>query len=114
MKLIGTAVSMYYGIGSALTVAGAGFPGSLAADHSGERDEDTDAIIKSLVDVMLKIFFYIGIVLLVWSIGMLILAFKNEDADSKSRAIMLLVVSVSLIGLRFLVSAVLGSVGFSI
>ena len=57
------------------------------------------ALMNKLLDVITTIFLYIGILLLAWSIGMLVLAFKNEDADSKSRAMMLLVVSVVLIGL---------------
>jgi hypothetical protein len=57
------------------------------------------ALMNKLLDVITTIFLYIGVLLLAWSIGMLVLAFKNEDADSKSRAMMLLVVSVVLIGL---------------
>ena len=57
------------------------------------------ALMGKILDVITTIFTYIGILLLAWSIGMLVLAFKNEDADSKSRAMMLLVVSVVLIGL---------------
>lgn len=57
------------------------------------------ALMGKILDVITTIFTYIGILLLAWSIGMLVLAFKNEDADSKSRAMMLLVVSVVLIGI---------------
>lgn len=55
---------------------------------------------KSLVQGMLgyvfTIFKYIGWLLLAWGIGQLVLAFKNEDADSKSRAMMLIVVAIIL------------------
>lgn len=74
-----------------------------AADAS---DGGMSDIINALLDVILKIFFYIGILLLAWSVGMLVLAFKNEDADSKSRSMMLLVVSIALIGLKPLLEAV--------
>ena len=37
-----------------------------------------------------------GWLLLAWGIGQLVLAFKNEDADSKSRAMMLIVVAIIL------------------
>ena len=56
--------------------------------------------ISSIVDVMFTIFMYVGIVLLIWGIGQLVLAFRNEDADSKTRAIMLLVAAAALLGLR--------------
>lgn len=69
-------------------------------------------IVKTILEeVVLKIAFYIGIILLAWSIIMLVLAFKNEDADSKSRAIMLIVVSVVLIAIRPILSAILKSAG---
>ncbi len=69
-----------------------------------------ESIIGKVLGIVLKIFMYIGIVLLVWSIGMLILSFKNEDADSKTRAIMLLIVSIVLIALKPLVDGVLTTV----
>lgn len=59
-------------------------------------------LISKVLDIIFTIFRYIGILLLAWSIGMLVLAFKNEDADSKSRAIMMMVVSVVLIGVKTL------------
>ena len=58
---------------------------------------DEEGLIKNVLGIIFKLFRYIGILLLAWSIGMLVLAFKNEDADSKSRSIMMMVVSVVLI-----------------
>lgn len=70
---------------------------------------DIGSIVPKIVGIITQIFFYIGILLLAWSIGMLVLAFKNEDADSKSRAMLLLVVSAALIGIKPLLKGVLGS-----
>ena len=64
------------------------------------------ALMGKLLEVIVMIFRYIGILLLAWSIGMLVLAFKNEDADSKSRAMMLLVVSIILIGIEGILNLV--------
>lgn len=58
--------------------------------------------IKKVVNIVLDIFRYIGIILTLWGIGSLVMAFKNEDADSKSRAIMSLVVGIALITLKTL------------
>lgn len=69
-------------------------------------------VVKNIIKIVFDIFFYIGLVLLAWSIGMLVLAFKNEDADSKSRAIMLLIVSAVLMGIKFLFNR-LGIAGFN-
>lgn len=65
-----------------------------------------DSMFNTLVSYVCKIFFYIGAILLVWSIGQLVLAFKNEDADSKSRAIMVLVCSLLLMSVRSIYNAV--------
>lgn len=89
------------GLALAASAAGVSVPIALAEDNA------TDKVIGKILDVVTQLFFYIGIVLACWSIGMLILAFKNEDADSKSRAIMLLVVSVSLIGIKLLIGPIL-------
>ncbi len=59
----------------------------------------TGNLVKTIVDYIFEIFFYIGVFLLAWSIGSMVLAFKNEDADSKSRAAMTLVVSILLMGI---------------
>lgn len=61
-----------------------------------------DAAITKIIDIVFQIFKYIGIVLALWGAGSLILAFKNEDADSKTRAIMSLVVGISLVALEAL------------
>jgi hypothetical protein len=81
-------------------VAASAMPMSVSAGATG------GALMGKILDVITTIFTYIGILLLAWSIGMLVLAFKNEDADSKSRAMMLLVVSVVLIGIDGILSLV--------
>lgn len=55
-----------------------------------------ETLVKNLLGYVFAIFKYIGWLLLAWGIGQLVLAFKNEDADSKSRAMMLLVVAIIL------------------
>lgn len=69
--------------------------------------DTTGQIIGKVLDVIFNIFMWIGIVLLVWSIGMLIMALKEDDGASKSRAIMYLVISVVLIGFKALVGPIL-------
>ena len=110
---------MYNRVRNKLFLAGAGLGSSLAfapvayADGittpSGDAANTSNSIVKKVVTMITTIFFYIGIILLVWSIGMLALAFKNEDADSKSRAIMLMVVSIILIALKPVINGFLPS-----
>ena len=56
-------------------------------------------LIEKMVSIIGTIFQAVGAVLTVYSVGQLILAFKNEDADSKSRASTMMVVGVVLIAL---------------
>ena len=96
---------------SALALDGPLTPTAYAANDIATTNTTMNSIVTQIIGVVLQIFMYIGIILLVWSIGMLILAFKNEDADSKSRAIMLMVVSIALIALRPLVTVVVNATG---
>lgn len=62
-------------------------------------------IITSVVDnVISPIFTGIGILLAFYSVGSLMLAFKNDDPDSKSRASMTLIVAIALVGFPAFVS----------
>ncbi len=54
-------------------------------------------LVEQLIGIIGTIFIAIGVILTAYSVGQLILAFKNEDADSKSRATTMLVVAVVLI-----------------
>jgi hypothetical protein len=72
-----------------------------------------DKVVTAILSVIETMAFYIGIILLVWSVVMLVLALKNEDADSKSRAIMLIAVSIALIGIGTLLEPILEAAGFN-
>ncbi len=73
-----------------------------------------NAVLNAVLDVVFDMAFYIGIILLAWSVVMLILALKNEDADSKSRAIMLVAVSIALVGVGTLLKPILKAAGFNL
>ena len=66
-------------------------------------DDPAATTIESMIDIICTVFRYVGVVLAAYSIGALVMAFKNEDADSKSRATTLLVVACVLIGIVKLV-----------
>lgn len=84
------------------SVAAAGLVAMPFASASAE------ALVKNLLGYVFAIFKYIGWLLLAWGIGQLILAFKNEDADSKSRAMMLLIVAVILTVIGAIFNSVMG------
>lgn len=68
-------------------------------------------LISKVLGIICDIFLGIGVLLLAWSVGMLFLAFKNDDADSKSRAMMMMIVSIVLIAFKTILGGVLKSAG---
>ena len=56
------------------------------------------SILQDMIDIIGMVFTAVGIILAIYSVGTLILAFKNDDPDSKQRASTMLVVAVVLIG----------------
>ena len=84
-------------VGVAGCMAGAAFAAKQSANTKAE------GVLKNMITIIEDVFRYVGVVLAVYSIGQLIMAFKNEDADSKSRATTMLVVACVLIGIKTLV-----------
>lgn len=96
------------------TATAAMIPTAFAAgDPTGGVTANVSAnkLIGEVVEIITSIALWIGVILLVWSVVMLILALKNEDADSKSRAIMLIAVSVALVALGGLLTPILNMFG---
>ena len=60
--------------------------------------DELNDVMKNVETIVKTMFKAIGFVLVLWGAGQLILAFKNEDSDSKSRAIMSIVAGVALYG----------------
>lgn len=89
-------------------------PTAYAASSNGTGTNTGNKVLNAVLDVVFDMAFYIGIILLAWAVVMLILALKNEDADSKSRAIMLIAVSIALVGVGTLLSPILKAAGFNL
>jgi uncharacterized membrane protein HdeD (DUF308 family) len=86
--------------GSAIAASAGAMVGASATTASG--------LVNNLLGYVFGIFKYIGLLLLAWGVGQLVLAFKNEDADSKSRAMMLVVVAIILTVLSTVFNGVTG------
>ena len=84
-------------------------PTAYAADPS----VDSDKLLSQFVSIVVQLARYIGVILLVWGVVMLVLAFKNEDADSKSRAIMLIAVAVVLVAMSTFLTPIFNAIGFT-
>ena len=78
------------------------------------KNATMDGLMSSILNIIFQIFRYVGILLLVWSIAQIVMAFKNDDADSKQKGMMIAVISVVLITLSFVLKPILNTVGVSI
>lgn len=76
--------------------------GMCLANNDGNNDPAAK-VITEMINIICRVFRYVGVVLGVYSVGQLVMAFKNEDADSKSRATTMLVVAGILVGIKTLV-----------
>ena len=62
-------------------------------------------ILGGFIDFIGTIFIALGIILGAYSVGQLVLAFKNEDSDSKSRAGTMLVVAIVLVAIKPIINS---------
>ena len=83
---------------------------------SGElgKNATMDGLMSAILNIIFQIFRYVGILLLVWSVAQIVMAFKNDDADSKQKGMMIAVISIVLITLSFVLKPILTSVGVNI
>ena len=58
-----------------------------------------------IVNIVVSLFFYVGLVLLVWGIAQFVLALKRTDAESKSDAIQTIIAAIVLMALRTIIKA---------
>ena len=89
-------------------VAGSTASAALVSTSFAFASGTAEGLVKNMLSYVFAIFKYIGWLLLAWGIGQLVLAFKNEDADSKSRAMMLIVVAIILTVIGTIFKGVMG------
>lgn len=95
---------------AAAPVGGGGGGGGAGVGSSGEA---ATAIIH-LIALILDVFVYAGVVLLVYSLGNLVLSFRNEDGETKVKAIMSLVISIALVTIETLLQPMFSAFGITI
>lgn len=62
----------------------------------------------NIIRVILTIAFYVGVLITAWGIFQLIMAFRNEDAENKTKAIQVLLAGILLMGLGGIMELILG------
>lgn len=93
IKLNARTLKIVAGSTASAALVGTSFAAASAVSGGGTSAK---TLVTNMLGYVFAIFKYIGWLLLAWGIGQLVLAFKNEDADSKSRAMMLIVVAIIL------------------
>lgn len=90
-----------------IAAAGTGVTAAVAAPASVlAENADASSILSSIIGIVLGIARYVGIALLVYAIYQMIMAMKDDNADSKSRAMQLIVVSIVLIILKTIIAQI--------
>ena len=64
------------------------------------------SIMGSVIGVIITVAQYLGLLLAIWGLVMFGLAMKNEDAESKNKALMAVIAGVVLISIKFVLQAV--------
>lgn len=73
-----------------------------------------EEIMGSVLGIIFTIAMWVGVVMSVFGLFSLVLAFKNDDADAKSRATQTFIVGASLIGLKTLAGVLLTKIGVTV
>lgn len=92
-------------IAGAVAILGSCFVFAFANAGSGVKN-----VIETFLGYVLDIFISIGALLLFWAVGQLALAFKDDNPESKSRAMMMLVAAAILISVGALAGPILNQV----
>ena len=71
-----------------------------ASGTTVKADVNMENLFGGIVDIIIKMASYVGIVMVIGGIFSLILAYQNENADKQANAIRSIVVGASLMGLR--------------
>lgn len=68
-------------------------------------------LMNGILGIIFTIFRYVGILLLVWAIVQIVMAFKNDDADSKQKGMVLAVIAVVLTTISLTINPILKAAG---
>lgn len=62
-------------------------------------------IMSQLIRIVERLFIYIGVALAVWGIGQFVLSIKNDDADSKARALKVIIAAICALSIGTITTA---------
>lgn len=99
-RIFNAPVRLYTAVMAYLTSALMVCAPSLAVTIKGNLDMDT--VFGNMADIIIKIAFYVGAMVVIGGIFQMVLAYKDDNADGQTRAIRLIVVGVALIGFESL------------
>ncbi len=85
-----------------------------AGESGGTGDPDIANIIGQFLGYVKDVFIVIGVLLIAWGIGQLALAFKDDNPESKSRAMMMIATAAILVGVGSLMESIVNSLNLGI
>ena len=59
---------------------------------------DMDSLFGNMADIVIKMAFYVGVIIAISGIFSLVLAYKDDNSEGQTRAIRLIIVGVMLVG----------------
>ena len=99
---------------AAICTAEASMMNVFAEEPTTMNDPTMNKLMNGILGIIFTIFRYVGILLLVWAIVQIVMAFKNDDADSKQKGMVLAVISVVLILIGTIIMPILKTAGINL
>ncbi len=105
-KAIATTMGVGAMVVSAVSKASCDLSGSIPTVNLPGSDVDPDTIFSKVLGVIMLVARYVGIGLLIWGLVMFAFSVKNDDAESKQKAISTMVAGVVAIAINAIYSII--------
>ena len=90
-----------------------GIVGAVAVPAFAAATGNAKTVIENFLGYIQDIFVCLGAMLGVWGVGQLALSFKDDNPESKSRAMMMVIVAAILIGVGTFATTILSGTGLT-
>lgn len=84
-----------------------GSGGGYYSDNLNEKDIDdinmkSTGAIGTIANIVIKLFLAVGVVLLMYSVGLFVMSFRNDNPEERHKATVMFVVAIIFLGMRTL------------
>lgn len=98
----------YYAMAGSVAMMAAPTSANATALKGVQMTTDPQTLVQNIVGMICNLFTYVGAVVLVVGLAQVVMAFKSEDADGKTRGMLVAMCGVGLISIKTIVSGVTG------